>query len=64
VSLKVFHIFFVSISILLLVGFAGWCFAQSASGSVIVGALSISAAALLALYGYRFLNKLKRIEFR
>ena len=63
-SLKIFHIFFVTISVLLSIGFAVWCFMQSASGFAITGALSIVAAALLVFYGYRFLKKIKRIEFQ
>lgn len=63
-SLKVFHVFFVSVSVILAVGFAVWCFAQSASGFLFTGALSIAAAGLLAYYGCRFLKKIKRIEFR
>lgn len=64
VSLKVFHIFFVSVSVLFSIGFAVWCFAQSASGFMITGVLSIVAAGLLAYYGLRFLKKINRIEFR
>ena len=63
-SLKVFHIFFVTVSVLLLVGFAVWCFMQSGSGSALIGVLSIVAAGLLAFYGQRFLKKIKRIEFQ
>lgn len=66
-SLKGFHILFVTLSTLLSIGFGLWAFGQYAnSGST--GLLAVAVAALvfalvLIGYGVWFLRKLKGISF-
>lgn len=66
-SLKAFHIFFIVISIVLTLGFAVWLFeSYSRSGNAILvagGILSILIAIGLAVYGLRFLKKLKHVSY-
>lgn len=66
-SLKAFHVFFIGISTLLSVGFAGWCFVQFRSdrGGVYVVAAFVSFAAAFGLvaYGVRFTRKLKDVSY-
>ena len=64
-SLKFFHIIFIIVSILFLLGFAGWVFFagldESETGARMLGGLS--AVAGLGLIGYLawFIRKSKRI---
>ncbi len=66
-SLKAFHIIFISVSTMLSFGVAGWAFlSYRSSGSVVdllfgLGAL-VSGIALL-VYGNYFLKKLKNISY-
>ncbi|HTH48997.1 MAG TPA: hypothetical protein VMB21_15890 [Candidatus Limnocylindria bacterium] len=66
-SLKAFHIVFITVSVLLLLFLAGWCFSnfRQDGGAVyaVWGALSVGVAAALAVYGQRFLKRLKHISF-
>ncbi len=65
-SLKAVHIFFISLSILLALGFAGWELQRyAASGEfleLIAGILSFGVAIGLVLYGMYFLKKVKRVS--
>lgn len=56
-SLKAFHIFFISIAVLLCLGFGVWCFRQS--GYVALGIGSFGAAAALVVYEVLFLKGCK-----
>jgi hypothetical protein len=62
-SLKTFHIIFVSMAVLLCLVFGGWClnsdFAKGRAGYVITGYVSFVFGALLVLYEIMFLRKLK-----
>lgn len=66
-SLKTFHVVFVTLSTLLATGFGVWCFKQHvATGSdlyTLAGALSFMAGGGMVLYGVIFLRKFKRIGF-
>ena len=66
-SLKGFHIVFVSASILLTVGFGVWAVKQySADGdllNLVMGIGSFLAAGALAVYGLWFLKKLKGTSY-
>jgi len=55
-SLKEFHVVFISASILLLIGFAGWGFQNARP---LWAVLSAVAAALLGLYEIYFVRKTK-----
>ena len=63
-SLKGFHIFFISLSILLAAGFAVWLFvnAEGNLGMMLGSGLSLGAAAGLGYYAKRFLQKFQHIS--
>ncbi len=62
-SLKAFHVLFVSVSVVLSLGFAGWAFAEfrrTADKEYIWWAIAgLAAACGLIIYGRWFLRKLK-----
>jgi hypothetical protein len=62
-SLKTFHIIFVTMAVVLCLVFGGWClnsdFAKGRPGYAITGYVSFVFAALLVLYEIVFLKKLK-----
>lgn len=66
-SLKAFHIFFVTVSILFAIGFAGWCFhnysEQKLGRDLVFGILSLLAGLGLLLYGRAVLRKLKNVSY-
>jgi hypothetical protein len=59
-SLKAFHLIFVTLLTTLSFGFSAWAFI---AGQVIFGALGIVAAILVIIYGIYFLKKLKKISY-
>ena len=59
-SLKAFHLIFVTLLTTLAFGFSAWAFI---AGQVIFGALGIVAAILVIIYGIYFLKKLKKISY-
>lgn len=66
-SLKAFHIVFVSLSVLLMLVLAGWCFGNyrqdGGAANLVWGGLALVAAAGLVVYGRIFLKKLKHISY-
>lgn len=66
-SLKAFHIVFVTASVLLLLVLAGWCVGNyRADGSavhLVWAALSLVTSAGLLVYGKVFLRKFKHISY-
>lgn len=66
-SLKAFHIVFVTASVLLLLVLAGWCFGNyredGATVQLVWGSLSVAAAAGMVAYGKLFLRKFKHISY-
>jgi hypothetical protein len=59
-SLKAFHLIFVTMLTTLSLGFTAWAFA---SGKIIFGLLGIIVAVLVVIYGVYFLKKLKKISY-
>jgi len=59
-SLKAFHLIFVTLLTALSLGFAAWAFV---SGRIIFGVLGVLAAGLVVVYGVYFLKKLKKISY-
>ena len=59
-SLKAFHLIFVTLLTTLSFGFAAWAFT---SGHLLMGILGILAAILVIFYGFYFLKKLKKISY-
>ncbi|MBV9462891.1 MAG: hypothetical protein JO317_01565 [Verrucomicrobiae bacterium] len=66
-SLKAFHLFFIALSTLLALGFAGWCAVQFANEHrlawIFAAVGSLAAAAGLIWYGRRVYEKLKRLTW-
>ncbi len=66
-SLKAFHLVFVTASVLLMLGVAGWCVSQYRDGAgtiqLVWATLSVACAAALVVYGRIFLKKLKHISY-
>lgn len=58
-SLKIFHIFFITVSTLLCAGVAWWCSANDVARSFVW--LFAVAAALLPVYGVWFLWKTRKL---
>jgi hypothetical protein len=66
-SLKAFHILFITASTLLALGFSGWGFRQYLSEGTVVNLLfgigSAATAVGLLVYGKYFLKKLRNISY-
>lgn len=66
-SLKAFHIVFVSVSVLLMFVVAGWNFGNyrdsGTSMDLVWGIVSLVAAAALLVYGKLFLRKFKNVSY-
>lgn len=66
-SLKAFHIVFISVSAILAFGFGAWILiADSGLGAtvnILGGILSFIVGVSLVLYGIRFLRKFQHIRF-
>lgn len=59
-SLKAFHLIFVTLLTTLALVFSAWAFA---SGKILFGVGGIIAAILVIIYGIYFLKKLKKISY-
>ena len=59
-SLKAFHLIFVTMLTTLSAGFSAWAFF---AGKIIFGLLGVVTAALVVVYGVYFLKKLKKISY-
>ena len=66
-SLKAFHLVFVSLSVLLMLGLTVWCVGNyrrdGGALDLVCAALSLAVAAGLVVYGKFFLKKLKHISY-
>lgn len=66
VSLKAFHLVFISVSTILAVGFAVWALddyrVNGGAASLIGGGISALAAGVLPVYGRWFMRKLKGVK--
>jgi len=62
-SLKVFHVFFITISVLLCLGFGAWCldsdYARGRMFYMIAGGVSFALGIGLVVYEILFLRKFK-----
>jgi len=59
-SLKAFHLIFVTLLTTLSFGFSAWAFFL---GKIVFGALGIITGILVIIYGIYFLKKLKKISY-
>ncbi len=66
-SLKAFHIAFVTASVLLLLVLSGWCFgnfrADGAISQAVWGSVCLVAIGGMLVYGRYFLRKFKNISY-
>jgi len=66
-SLKGFHVVFVTASALLAFGFAAWCFGaepDAGAGRIVAGATSVAAGIGLVFYEAWFLKKMRGLGVR
>jgi len=65
-SLKAFHVFFITVSVLLCLGFGAWCigsdYAKGRTPYTVAGCVSFGLGVLLVFYEIRFLQKFKDID--
>ena len=61
-SLKAFHIVFVTLATLLAAGFAAWALREPTGSYRWLGVLSVAAAVALPVYGWWFLRKMKGVD--
>ena len=61
-SLKAFHLVFVTLSTLLAVGFGAWALGEPGGDHRWLGFLSLAVAAGLPVYGWWFLRKTKGVD--
>ena len=65
-SLKAFHIFFITISVLLCLGFGAWClnsdYTHGRAAYAAAGYISFGLGVVLVLYEIVFLKKIKAVE--
>lgn len=63
-GLKSFHIVFIVLSVIVTLGFGGWCFltkdGTATTGSTTMGTLSVLVGVALFVYGLLFLRKMSR----
>ena len=59
-SLKAFHLIFVTLMMALCIGFSAWAFTGS---HPVLGVGGVAAAILVVFYGFHFLKKLKNISY-
>lgn len=67
-SLKAFHVVFITSSVLLALFLGGWCLMEFFTrshrvGDLLLGLLSLAGAVGMAVYGRYFLKKLKNIDY-
>ena len=67
-SIKVFHILFVIVSVLLSAGFGWWCldtgYSESASVNTFSGIASFALAGVLLIYGIKVWKKFQGEDFK
>ena len=65
-SLKAFHVFFITVSVLLCLGFGAWClgsdYARGRAAYTIAGYVSFALGILLVGYEIVFLRKFKDLD--
>ncbi len=65
-SLKAFHVFFITISVLLCLGFGAWClgseYAHGKMAYTVAGIVSFVLGIVLVIYEITFLKKTKDLE--
>ncbi len=62
-SLKAFHIVFVTIAALAMTGFGVWGVSQVTFGYRLMGCIGFALAVTLAIYGAWFMRKMKDVSY-
>ena len=66
-SLKAFHVIFITSAFLLSAFLGGWCLLEYSNsrrvGDLLLGLLSLAGSVGLVVYGRYFLKKLKNIDY-
>jgi len=62
-SLKAFHVLFVTVATLLTLGFGVWSLRVREAGYLSLGVISMAVAAGLVIYGVWFLRKMKGVSY-
>ena len=65
-SLKAFHVFFITVSVLLCLGFGAWClnsdYTHGRTAYAAAGYISFGLGVVLVLYEIVFLKKFQHVE--
>jgi high-affinity Fe2+/Pb2+ permease len=62
-SLKAFHVLFVTVATLLTLGFGVWSLRVGDASYLSLGVISMAVAAGLVIYGVWFLRKMKGVSY-
>ena len=62
-SLKAFHLAFISLSTLIAFGFGAWTFIETSGNFTVYGFLSFLSGVGLIVYGVKFLKKFRDISY-
>ena len=65
-SLKAFHVFFITLSVLMCLGFGAWClnsdYARGRTAYTLAGYVSFGLGLLLVFYEVKVLRKFKELD--
>jgi len=62
-SLKAFHLAFISVSTIMAFGFGAWTLMEDNGNYILYGFLSFFAGVGLIVYGIRFLKKFREVSY-
>lgn len=62
-SLKAFHLAFISLSTLMFFGFGAWTFIETSGNFIVYGILSFLSGVALIVYGVKFLKKFRDVSY-
>ena len=62
-SLKAFHLAFISLSTLVVFGFGAWAFIETSGNFTVYGFLSLLSGVGLIVYGVKFLKKFRDVSY-
>ena len=62
-SLKAFHLVFISLSVLMTFGFGVWTLAEGSGNFTVYGLLSFLSSVALIIYGWKFLKKFRDVSY-
>ena len=62
-SLKAFHLAFISLSTVMTFGFGAWTFIEGSGNFTMYGLLSFLSGVALIVYGVKFLKKFRDVSY-